>query len=87
MKEYPLANSRTHNKKLNFVYTRLLIFVIMGLFLPLSHCIFFPLVSHNVSDVVRCHTLCYMVRDIIYLFTISLKKPRWQNIGYSDKCN
>ena len=30
--------------------------------------IFFPLVSHNVSDVARCHTLRFTVRDVIYLF-------------------
>ena len=42
-------------------------FTFTGLFMPLSHCIF-PLVSHNVSDVARCHTLRFTVRDVIYLF-------------------
>ena len=36
--------------------------------MPLSHCIFSASFRHNVSDVARCHTLRFTVRDVIYLF-------------------
>ena len=62
-----------YRKKI-YIYIRLIAtFTFTGLFfffffLCPCHIVFFPLVSHNVSDVARRHTLRFTVRDVIYLF-------------------